>query len=191
MLRALTWPAFASSPANLIRVARPARLLHAAPRRAPEPLRILFCGADEFSIESLRVLHDERLRNPRLIESIDVLVRPPKRTGRGLSILREGECGPLSLLGEGGNLGSDSFLVPLELYADWLQLPIIRREKLVNFRVRTSLLTSISHAGEGLQESAPGTYQHRHRSIVRQTAPREYRSAAQVRWAKRPPLLAS
>ncbi|KAK0635872.1 formyl transferase, partial [Bombardia bombarda] len=54
-----------------------------------DPLRILFCGSDEFSWQSLSALHAEKERNPDLIRSIDVVVRPPKRTGRGLKTLRE------------------------------------------------------------------------------------------------------
>ena len=55
-----------------------------------DPLRILFCGSDEFSCASLQALHDEHNRNTDLIRSIDVVVRPSKPTGRGLRTLREG-----------------------------------------------------------------------------------------------------
>jgi methionyl-tRNA formyltransferase len=55
-----------------------------------KPLRILFCGSDEFSIMSLNLLCEERKRNPELIESIDVLVRPAKPVGRNLKTLRPG-----------------------------------------------------------------------------------------------------
>lgn len=61
---------------------------HAKP--TPGPLRILFCGSDEFSIASLRVLDAARRGLPGLIDSIHVVHRPPKRTGRGLKILKEG-----------------------------------------------------------------------------------------------------
>lgn len=53
-----------------------------------EPLRILFCGSDEFSCASLRELHNEHVQNPTLIQSIDVVVRPGKRTGRGLKAIQ-------------------------------------------------------------------------------------------------------
>ncbi|OTB09204.1 hypothetical protein M426DRAFT_134403 [Hypoxylon sp. CI-4A] len=53
-----------------------------------EPLRILFCGSDEFSCASLRALHDELQVNPELIQSINVVVRPSKRTGRGYKVLQ-------------------------------------------------------------------------------------------------------
>ena len=55
-----------------------------------EPLRILFCGSDEFSITSLRALHGEFERDKALIESIDVVCRPPKPVGRGLRDVRPG-----------------------------------------------------------------------------------------------------
>lgn len=55
-----------------------------------EPLRILFCGSDEFSIASLKALHEEHLRRPDSIASIDVVCRPGKRVGRGLKKIREG-----------------------------------------------------------------------------------------------------
>ncbi|KAI1657266.1 Formyltransferase [Daldinia decipiens] len=50
--------------------------------KTSDPLRILFCGSDEFSCASLETLHQEHIRNPALIQSIDVVVRPGKRTGR-------------------------------------------------------------------------------------------------------------
>jgi methionyl-tRNA formyltransferase len=55
-----------------------------------DPLRILFCGSDEFSIASLKALHAEQLRAPQSIKSIDVVCRPGKRVGRGLKQVREG-----------------------------------------------------------------------------------------------------
>ena len=54
------------------------------------PLRILFCGSDEFSCESLKALYAEHFRSRKLIRSIDVVVRPAKPTGRGLKEMREG-----------------------------------------------------------------------------------------------------
>ncbi|KAK3377851.1 formyl transferase [Podospora didyma] len=57
--------------------------------KVSDPLRILFCGSDEFSCASLRALHAEHKRNASLIRSIDVVVRPGKRTGRGLKVVHE------------------------------------------------------------------------------------------------------
>lgn len=59
--------------------------------RNKEPLRILFCGSDEFSIASLEPLVDIKTRDSSLIESINVLCRPDKRVGSGLKRLNEGK----------------------------------------------------------------------------------------------------
>lgn len=66
-------------------------------RRDSEPLRILFCGSDHFSCEALSALHDLHTQNPALVESIDVLVRPGKPSGRGLKRIA---VGPLFHLAE-------------------------------------------------------------------------------------------
>ena len=55
-----------------------------------DPLRILFCGSDNFSIGSLQALNAERLKDSGFIESIDVVCRPGKRVGRNLKTVREG-----------------------------------------------------------------------------------------------------
>lgn len=55
-----------------------------------DPLRILFCGSEEYSIASLRALRDEQARQPESILSIDVVCRPPKRVSRGLRTIRDG-----------------------------------------------------------------------------------------------------
>ena len=54
-----------------------------------DPLRILFCGADDFSIYSLRALHKLQQTRADKIASIDVVCRPGKRYGRGLKLIRE------------------------------------------------------------------------------------------------------
>ncbi|KAF4345441.1 methionyl-tRNA formyltransferase [Fusarium beomiforme] len=63
-----------------------------APRNSSDPLRILFCGSDEFSCASLKALHNEHDQSKKLIESLDVMVLPPKRMGRGFKTLREVPC---------------------------------------------------------------------------------------------------
>lgn len=56
-----------------------------------DPLRILFCGSDNFSAASLEALDDDRRSNASsIIKSIDVVCRPGKRTGRGLKTIRNG-----------------------------------------------------------------------------------------------------
>ncbi|ODA82613.1 hypothetical protein RJ55_01121 [Drechmeria coniospora] len=57
-----------------------------------DPLRILFCGSDTFSCASLRALHSEHAQNSKLVEALEVMVLPPRRTGRGLKQLREVPC---------------------------------------------------------------------------------------------------
>ncbi|EGU87006.1 hypothetical protein FOXB_02400 [Fusarium oxysporum f. sp. conglutinans Fo5176] len=59
------------------------------PRNSSDPLRILFCGSDEFSCASLKALHEEHRHNKKLVESLDVMVLPPRRMGRGFKTLRE------------------------------------------------------------------------------------------------------
>ncbi|KAL7917543.1 Formyltransferase [Trichoderma austrokoningii] len=61
-------------------------------KKASEPLRILFCGSDAFSCESLRALHREHESNRQLIESLDVMVLPPRRTGRSFKEITEVPC---------------------------------------------------------------------------------------------------
>lgn len=55
-----------------------------------DPLRILFCGADEFSCAALEALDGER-RAGGVVESVDVVVRPGKGVGRGYKTIREGK----------------------------------------------------------------------------------------------------
>ncbi|PWY62562.1 methionyl-tRNA formyltransferase family protein [Aspergillus eucalypticola CBS 122712] len=57
--------------------------------KAYDPLRILFCGSDDFSIASLKALHEEHVKRPDRIASIDVVCRPGKKVGRGLKQIRE------------------------------------------------------------------------------------------------------
>jgi hypothetical protein len=55
-----------------------------------DPLRVLFCGADEFSIYSLRALNKIRQEHPDKVASINVVCRKDKRVGRGLKQIRQG-----------------------------------------------------------------------------------------------------
>ncbi|KAH0396597.1 Formyltransferase, partial [Aureobasidium melanogenum] len=65
----------------------PRRYLSSSPQH--DPLRVLFCGADEFSIYSLKALDKIREENPDKVASIDVVCRKDKRVGRGLKQIRE------------------------------------------------------------------------------------------------------
>uniref|UniRef100_A0A060T2Q0 methionyl-tRNA formyltransferase n=1 Tax=Blastobotrys adeninivorans TaxID=409370 RepID=A0A060T2Q0_BLAAD len=53
------------------------------------PLRIAFFGSDFFSVESLDKLRELQLQEPRLIEQLDVITRPPKRAGRDRKQIRD------------------------------------------------------------------------------------------------------
>ena len=55
---------------------------------ASEPLRILFCGSDEFSITSLQAVHKYAQKAGSKIASIDVATKTDKRVGRGLTTFR-------------------------------------------------------------------------------------------------------
>jgi hypothetical protein len=59
-------------------------------RRSSEPLRILYCGSDGFSCVSLLALQELQAKSPEIVQSIDVLCRAPKKTGRGLKQLTPG-----------------------------------------------------------------------------------------------------
>ena len=67
------------------------RRLSTSTEKQYDPLNILFCGADEFSIYSLRALHELRAARPDRVARIDVLCRPDKRVGRGLKQIQEGK----------------------------------------------------------------------------------------------------
>lgn len=62
---------------------------HAKCSTTHDPLRILFCGADDFSIYSLRALNDLKKRGTA-VRSIDVVCKKDKRVGRGLKRIQEG-----------------------------------------------------------------------------------------------------
>ena len=57
----------------------------------PEPLRILFCGSDPYSIACLEALNQELVSRPDLIKSIDVACRRGKPVGRGYKEIRHRE----------------------------------------------------------------------------------------------------
>lgn len=98
---------------------RRARHVRFSSSKALEPLRILFCGSDDFSITSLQALYNEARQESDFIKSIDVVCRPGKRTGRGLKTLREGLIRRLLLL-----LLRSPQAVPIKRAAEQLQLPV-------------------------------------------------------------------
>ena len=105
-----------------------------------EPLRILFCGSDEFSVASLRALHKEHERDKTLIESIDVVCRPAKPVGRGLKDRRQGKS------------GQAPFFVPV---LNWEQYPFPRLQR--NWPCLYIILTHLP-SGRLVYHSCTGTY---------------------------------
>lgn len=100
--------------------------------KVSKPLRILFCGSDEFSIASLQAIHAAHQRNPDFIKSIDVFCRPGKRAGRSLKKIREGN----------GNFQSYElalmFVVPIKAVAQELGLTLHERDTFTGWPVSTS-----------------------------------------------------
>ncbi|KAK2592677.1 Methionyl-tRNA formyltransferase [Conoideocrella luteorostrata] len=94
-------------------------------KASSDPLRILFCGSDAFSCASLRALHSENVQNRGLVEALDVMVLPGKRTGRGLKQIRE---------------------VPCKTVAEELGLPIHQRDTFRNWNLPngTNLVVVVS-----------------------------------------------
>lgn len=111
-------------PARKILIALPVRRgtypRRYASNKSSDPLRILFCGSEDFSIASLRAVHDEHRANPGLISSIDVVCRPPKRVGRNLKTIREGDL-PDRI---GLYPDTKSLQVPISAVARELSLPL-------------------------------------------------------------------
>lgn len=111
------------------------RCRHYSASKASDPLRILFCGSDEFSCASLEALHSEHLQNPSLVRSIDVVVRPGKRTGRGLKEIRQGTADDLHLK-SGTEIDRLLPVVPISALANDLGLRIHERDTFTGWNVR-------------------------------------------------------
>ena len=113
-----------------------------------EPLRILFCGSDEFSAASLHKLHDEHQRNKNFIASIDVVCRPGKPVGRGQKTIREGFWSAKSSCTSVLNMGT----VPIAKVADELGLPSHKIDTFtgwhvsIYFRLETVCITKCTTA---------------------------------------------
>ena len=88
-------------------------------QKSSDPLRILFCGSEDFSIASLRALHDEYTKNQGLIASIDVVCKRAKRIGRNLKGIREGYKSPMNGLDY-----AKRPQVPISAVAKELSLPL-------------------------------------------------------------------
>jgi methionyl-tRNA formyltransferase len=86
---------------------------------APEPLRILFCGSDDFSCASLTALAEEMKSDPRLISDIHVVTRPDKREGRGMRMRER----TLPIIVSSDMSCTDTSTVPIKTIARSLSLP--------------------------------------------------------------------
>ena len=65
-------------------------------RDIDQPLRVLFCGSDEFSITSLEALHQYAKSADSNVASIDVATKTDKRTGRGLKVIKPPPIKPVA-----------------------------------------------------------------------------------------------
>lgn len=88
--------------------------------KSSDPLRILFCGSEDFSIASLRAVNDEHRSHPDFIASIDVVCRPPKRVGRSMKAVRKGSPSER----EAWYHDTESLQVPISAVAKELSLPL-------------------------------------------------------------------
>lgn len=88
------------------------RHYHDSKGRHIDPLRILYCGSDDFSVASLRRLQNEHLKDTDFIESIDVVCKPPRPYGRGLKKLYES---PIRLFAESAKLP----VHPISTFTRW------------------------------------------------------------------------
>lgn len=76
---------------NCVHMRQVPRCRHFSIDKTRDPLRILFCGSDAFSIASLKALYRQHIDDANLIASIDVVCKTPKATGRGLKTVRQGQ----------------------------------------------------------------------------------------------------
>ena len=104
--------------------------------KTSKPLRILFCGSDDFSSASLRGLLEEQRRDPELIASIDVLCRPGKPSGRSLKNIREGTSPQSTYL-----VTNLTMVVPIKAVAQELGLVIHERDTFTGWDVRAAEFT--------------------------------------------------
>lgn len=98
----------------------PARQLSSSISCHHEPLHVLFCGSDEFSVVSLRRLQEESQKRPDLIASLQVLCKKGKPVGRGLKEIRDGRPAPES---ENKTVLLMQETVPIKAAAQGLCLP--------------------------------------------------------------------
>ncbi|KAK4657112.1 Methionyl-tRNA formyltransferase [Podospora pseudocomata] len=130
-------------------VARPLSIATYSTQRG-NPLRILFCGSDEFSCHSLKALHKKHKDDPSLIESIDVLVRPSKPTGRGLKQVTE-----VPIASVARELGLPLSTLPHDTFTNWFMKKYINLIIAVSFGrfVPPRLLNQAEYGGLNVHPS--------------------------------------
>lgn len=94
----LLWRSQLRKPSVLWSTSHTIHFQQSVSTKSSDPLRILFCGSDNFSIGSLRSLNDERQKDADSIASIDVVCKSPKRVGRDLKNVREGKIQRIRLI---------------------------------------------------------------------------------------------
>nr|POF14241.1 methionyl-trna formyltransferase, mitochondrial [Quercus suber] len=102
------------------------RGLQDPPSRPHDPLRILFCGADHFSIASLRAIWELAQADPEKVRSIDVVCRKDKRVGRGLKQI---QAVPIKSAAQDLNL----HLHQIDTFTGWQPPPSINLVVAVSF----------------------------------------------------------
>lgn len=112
-------------------------------QRTSDPLRILFCGSDDFSISSLQRLHKEHTQREDVIASIDVVCRPAKRVGRGLKAIRTGIIPslcppPVAVEHTYTRLFANILSVPIAKVAEELSLPLHEVDTFTGWKVNLS-----------------------------------------------------
>lgn len=161
---------------HALAVRRPAWRLYST--KSYDPLRILFCGSDEFSIASLKALHAYHLKEPSRITSIDVVCRPGKRVGRGLKTIREGKCNDRS------NWARILFtidIVPIKEVASNLSLPIHEVDTFTGWKVRLSYSRLLSSLTLSAASDSPSPFQLDYRRVIRTFCTFAYLGCCEVR----------
>ncbi|CAI6100229.1 unnamed protein product [Clonostachys chloroleuca] len=113
-----------------------------------EPLRILFCGTDNVSTESLHALHEEMTYNNGLVESIECVLLPPKPSGRGRKLKIET---PMMRAAEGLGLSTYS----INTFTNWEPPKSINLIIVVSFGlfVPKRILRSVKYGGLNVHPS--------------------------------------
>lgn len=135
-----------------------------ASHRASEPLRILYCGSDDFSAVSLRALHELHRKKPTVVQSIDVVCKKAKRVGRGLKRLARSKLHTMSVSQDHELTGS----VPVKEVGEELALPTHEIDTFTGWEVGIKLsMLDVLHANKSIASTTRRrTSQSHHCSLV-------------------------